>query len=97
MSRAIGKFVIPVFLVAVFPLVAAAGGSASPSPPEFLDFDELVALPEIDDPPAPLQRKLDHLLNTPYLGGHAAQPHRPLDEGLGASAADRLLEYRTGL
>jgi len=49
-----------------------------------LDFDELVALSEIDDPPEPLQRKLDHLLNTPYLGGNAAaQPHRPLDEGLG--------------
>lgn len=84
MSRANSKFVIPVFLAAIFPLAGAGRSSATAPIPEFLNFDELVALSETDEPADSLQRKLDNLLNTPFLGGNpATQPHRPSDEGLG--------------
>jgi endonuclease/exonuclease/phosphatase family metal-dependent hydrolase len=75
------------FCFATIPLFAAKLPSAPAAAPDLLNFDELVALSETDQPAAPLEEKLDRLLRTPFLNNDAAAmgggPHRPFVEGIG--------------
>jgi endonuclease/exonuclease/phosphatase family metal-dependent hydrolase len=75
-----------IMLPLLFCLLAAAR-EPNQAAPEFLTFDELVALSDTDQPAAALQEKLDRLLITPIVSNEAAlagaQPHRPSVDGIG--------------
>jgi endonuclease/exonuclease/phosphatase family metal-dependent hydrolase len=68
---------------------------------QFLTFEELVALSEAGPVAAPLNRKLENLLNFPILKNHAAlsgaQPHRPSVDGLGPALRVALWNIERGL
>jgi endonuclease/exonuclease/phosphatase family metal-dependent hydrolase len=69
-------------------LLSAANQQSTPATePELLNFDELVALSDTDQPSELLAKKLDRLLTTPFLGNEAARtdiaPHRPSVDGIG--------------
>jgi len=80
------RFLSPVLIILV-PLVAAPQNSFKSTTPQFLSFDELVALSETDQPVPRLKAKLKTLLNTPMVGDKATstkvKPRRPADNGLG--------------
>jgi endonuclease/exonuclease/phosphatase family metal-dependent hydrolase len=80
------RFLSPVLIILV-PLLAAPQNSFKSTTPEFLSFDELVALSETDQPVPRLKAKLKTLLNTPMVGDKATstkvKPRRPADNGLG--------------
>jgi endonuclease/exonuclease/phosphatase family metal-dependent hydrolase len=80
------RFILALGL-AVLPLSAAKQPFVPTAAPDLLNFDELVALSESDQPAAPLQEKLDRLLRTPFLNNDAAAmgggPHRPSVDGIG--------------
>lgn len=68
-------------------LIGAPPAPAPTSAPELLNFGELVGLSGTNRPAAPLDRKLDALLTTPFLNNEAAlaggQPRRPSVDGVG--------------
>lgn len=57
------------------------------SGPKTLSFQELITLASVDPPPAPLEKKLHHLLSTPFISNEAtergAMPKRPKEQGAG--------------
>lgn len=81
------KPLIWMLCAAAIPLFAFGEQATPPTVPDFLTFDELVALSDTDHPPEALSSKLDRLLLTPIVGNDAAlkgeQPHRPLLDRIG--------------
>lgn len=83
-------------LIAVALLLSYGTAAAAPpqrdfqaqsSAPEFLSFDELVALSRTADPTGTLGDRLQRLLTTPFVRNEAGatdiKPHRPVVDGLG--------------
>lgn len=67
-----------------YPQAAAVTSLSAPQP---LSFEDLVKLATVDPPPAPLEKRLDHLLSTPFISNEAsasgAVPRAPQDPVLG--------------
>src|SRR5271156_356890 len=70
----------------ILPFLAAPREPATKSL-ELLNFDDLIALSNTDQPASPLKEKLDRILGTPFLNNDAtaagSRPHRPTVDGLG--------------
>ncbi len=72
----------------ILPLLATTPqNTANVTGPDFLKFQELVALSVTNQPDGPLGSKLQAILKTPFVSNEAAltgvRPHRPTVEGVG--------------
>jgi len=55
------------------PLLCSAEISSQPADPELLTYDEIIQLYQDENPPAPLQEKLNKLLTTPFVRNFASE------------------------
>jgi len=64
-------------------MTALCEAQQSASPPQFLTMQELIELSDTAEPTGALRAKVDALLNTPFVGGTATSPKRPLAPQVG--------------
>ena len=55
------------------PLLCSAEITSQPADPELLTYDEIIQLYQDENPPAPLQERLNKLLTTPFVRNFAAE------------------------
>lgn len=78
---------ILVVLFSVWAGLREANAQVASDNPDFLTFDELLALSQTDKAGPAIEQKLDRLLHTPFTGNFISGetlPHRPSVDGLGS-------------